>query len=60
MGRPEELAGRVRELDRALSSEQLERRRVVAERQAVLQAGVRRGPEAPADGTFGGVKKAKA
>lgn len=39
--------------------EQRERRETVARRSEAIQAGVKRGPNAPADGTFGGVKKAK-
>lgn len=39
---------------RGLTVEQRERRVVVEARQRLLQAGVRRGPNAPKDGTFGG------
>lgn len=37
--------------------EQLARRREVARRTAIVSSGVRRGPNAPKDGTFGGVAK---
>lgn len=37
----------------ALTPEQLERRRRLAEHQRLIQGGIVRGPNAPKDGTFG-------
>lgn len=59
MPRAEDVTERVGEMLRRLTPEQLERHRVVAAHQAVLREGVRRGPNAPADGSFGGVRKSK-
>lgn len=50
----EDLARRAEELKRGLTPEQLEARARVERHQAILQGGVRRGPNAPKDGTFGG------
>lgn len=43
--------------EKALTAEQEERREVVRQRQAAIAGGAKRGPNAPADKTFGGVKK---
>lgn len=54
-----DLAKRALEMKARLRTpEQAERRRMVDERNAALQAGpIVRGPNAPVDGAFGGVRK---
>lgn len=50
---------RAQELAARCTPEQKARREEVSRRSAAVQAGVKRGPNAPADRTFGGVKKPK-
>lgn len=42
---------------KALTPEQEERRELVRRRQAAIAGGAKRGPNVPADKTFGGIKK---